>query len=93
MYFSRVHISLNKYQEDILKGHICISSNVYEGEGMGLGIENGKKNKVYLDLSINIFITLPIACYDTYRNMVDFCVLTLYPEILLNSLIDISILL
>lgn len=60
---------------------------------MGLGIENGKKNKVYLDLSINIFITLPIACYDTYRNMVDFCVLTLYPEILLNSLIDISILL
>ena len=24
--------SLNKYQEDILKGHICISSNVYEGE-------------------------------------------------------------
>ena len=54
MYFSRVHISLNKYQEGILKGHICVSSNVYEGEGMGLGIENGKKNKVYLALSINM---------------------------------------
>lgn len=53
MYFSRVHISLNKYQEGILKGYICISSNVYEGEGIGLGIEDGK-NKVYLDLSINM---------------------------------------
>lgn len=54
MHFSRVCISLNKYQEGILKGHIHISSNVYEGKGMGLGIENGKKNKVYLDLSINM---------------------------------------
>ena len=36
-----------------MKGYICISSNVYEGEGIGLGIEDGK-NKVYLDLSINM---------------------------------------
>lgn len=46
MHFSRVCISLNKYQEGILKGHICISSNVYEREGMGLGIENGKKKYI-----------------------------------------------